>query len=331
LKPLVSIIVLSFNSQDYIGRALKSLQLQTYPSIEVVVVDNGSTDNTKSIVKSFDFATWLSLPCSDMGMARNYGVMNSNGEYLMFLDSDDFYLADKIESQVSTMSSRPELNVLFSPAYIYRTGQTDLLGIKSNTCQVLSKIDFISGFCYTLATICIRRSIWGDELAFEEGELGRYGEDWRFQLNLVIKGERFDVLDLPAVVVEIRKGSHTSWEIQPKMKALALATIEGLLNSSIDPIFKTDIVQTIVDDYRFKLAVSLVLVGRVDDALIAQRAIRASKKALSIRFLIFFTNVLPANWIQTALEFFWICKQNSTFRWSQPSKHISKQIANLTH
>lgn len=331
MQPLVSVIILTFNSQAHIGRALASLRRQTYPDIEIVVVDNGSTDDTQRIVEGFGGIVWLSLPRSDMGMARNHGVKHSRGEYLMFLDSDDFYLAHKVESQVAAMAAKPGLGVLFSPAYIYRTGQSDLLGIKSNTRQRLSFTDFMSGYCYTLATICIRRSAWDSGLAFGEGELGRYGEDWRFQLSLAHKGVAFDVLDTPAVVVEIREGSHTSWEIQPKMKALALTTVEGLLKSSTGEKLATETGQKILDGYRFKLAVSLILVGRTAEARATRRDIRSPAKSLATGVLLALATALPGAWIRRLLELSWTKRQDSTFQWSRPPQHIGTQITALTH
>jgi glycosyltransferase involved in cell wall biosynthesis len=330
MDSLVSVIILTFNSQDYIGRALKSLRHQAYPHIEIVVVDNGSIDQTKQIVESFGNIVWLSLPHSDMGMARNHGVKHSRGDYLMFLDSDDFYLAHKVEPQVSAMKARPELDVLFSPAYVYRTGRTRKLGIKSNTHQRLSFADFLGGKCYTLATICIRRSAWASHgLAFPEGELGQYGEDWRFQLSLAHKGVAFDVLDAPAVVVEIREGSHTSWEIQPKMKALALSTVEALLSDTGDAQLGRRQIQSILDGYRFKLAVSQILVGRNVEARVTLRQIRAPIKALVTWTLLILVAVLPASWIRKLLELIWTKQQDNTFHWRRLPPDISMQIAAL--
>ncbi|HTQ30688.1 MAG TPA: glycosyltransferase family A protein [Opitutaceae bacterium] len=327
MDPLVSVIILTFNSQDYIGRALKSLRRQTYPRIEIVVVDNGSTDQTKQIVESFGNVVWLSLPHSDMGMARNHGVKHCGGDYLMFLDSDDFYLAHKVESQVRAMKARPELDVLFSPAYIYRTGRTQKLGIKLYTHGRLSFADFLAGQCYTLATICIRRSAWDSHgLAFGEGEFGRDGEDWRFQLSLAQKGMVFDVLTAPAVVVEIREDSHTSWDIQPRMKALALSTVEGLLSGTVGAQLGAGQIQSILDGYRFKLAVSQILVGRKGEARVTLRQIQAPIKVLVTWMLLILAAVLPAAWMRRLLELTWTKRQDKTFHWCRLPQEISMQI-----
>lgn len=326
---LVSIIVLTYNSAAYIGRALRSISLQTYSKYEIIVVDNGSTDTTRSIVESFPDVTWLSLPQSDMGMARNHGVKHSHGEYLMFLDSDDFYLAHKLESQVSVMAAKPELGVLFSTAYIYYNHELPKMRIKAVTRKKFTILEFLKGDCYTLATVCIRRSIWDTGLSFSEGDHGRYGEDWRFQLNLAQKGVAFEFFDTPSVVVEVRDDSHTSWEIQPKMKSLALNTVEKLLQSSRDVKLDAQIAQNILDAYRFKLAVSLILTSRTAEARIIRRDICSSIKSFAIGMLVVWSVILPAAWIQWVLEVVWIKHQENTFQWSNPPQDIGAQISAL--
>lgn len=328
-NPKVSVIVLTYNSEAFVGRALFSLRRQTLRDIEIVVVDAGSVDRTKDIVCSSGDVTWLDLPGSDMGMARNYGVRNSKGSYLMFLDSDDFYLPFKVESQVAAMEARTDLDAIFSPAYIYRTGQMAKLGVKAETRNLLTLADFLKGNCYTLGTICIRRSAWNRGLSFGEDELGRYGEDWRFQLNMARHGFMFDVLDVPAVVVEIRPGSHTSWAIQPTMKELALVTVEGILNALGKEKLNFVNRQTLLDEYRFKLAVSLILVGRTTDAQKVLKNINSSKKLLSARILLGLDSVLPTAWVREVLQLIWTVRQNSTFSWSRPSADIARQISEL--
>ena len=330
MNPLVSVIILTFNSQDYIARALASVRRQSYPEVEIVVVDAGSTDLTRQIVSDFGGVVWLDLPKSDMGMARNHGVRHSRGEFLMFLDSDDFYLDHKVASQITAMNARPEIDVLYSPAYIYRTGESDSLGVKRATRKLLTLTDFLSGFCYTLATICIRRSAWDRGLAFGEGELGRYGEDWRFQLSVAHKRVPFDVLDVPAVVVEIREGSHTTWDIQPKMKTLALTTACDAMAAAKAEGIAIPEGPAILDGYRFKLCLSLILVGRLAEARQTLGNMRPGLKARAARLLLVLAGVLPSSWIRTLIQGAWTRRQNDSFSWTRPPQAIDRQISALT-
>lgn len=330
MNPVVSVIILTFNSQDFIARAVASVRRQTFRDIEIVVVDAGSVDQTKKIVSDFGGVVWLDLPKSDMGMARNHGVKHSRGQYVMFLDSDDFYLDHKVESQVAEMNACPELDVLYSPAYIYRTGATTVLGVKAATRKRLTLTDFLGGNCYTLATICIRRTAWERGLAFGEGELGRYGEDWRFQLSVARKGVPFDLLDVPAVVVEIREGSHTTWEIQPKMKALALATAQDAMTAAQEQGITIVEGPAILDDYRFKLTLSLILVGRLAESRQVLCDMRSGPKAVAVRLMLALATVLPSSWIRGLIQRAWIRRQNDSFKWTRPPEAIDRQISALT-
>jgi len=331
MNPLVSVIVLTFNSQEYIGRALASLRSQTYSEIEIIVVDAGSTDRTRQIVSGFADVIWLELLESDMGMARNYGVKHSKGECLMFLDSDDFYLEHKVESQIEFMKGKSDLGVLFGTAYIYRNGCSDRLGIKKYSHQRLTLADFLYGGCYTLATICIRRSVWDAGLCFGEGDQGRYGEDWRFQLGIARRGVTFDLLDDPAVVVELREGGHTSWEIQPKMKALGLSSVESALASMTTPQAGGIDRQAVLNAHRFRLAGSLLLVGQLGSAREILHNINSFSRRTLVRLLLILAWILPTPCMRRLLETVWMLRQNSSFQWLCPSPKVKGQIINLTN
>ena len=113
-EPLVSAIIPSYNRQHTIVRAVKSVLDQTYKNLELLVVDDASTDETADVLASIDDArlTVISQP-QNLGVAaaRNRGIANARGEYLAFLDSDDEWLPDKLTSQLASMraSGAPEV------------------------------------------------------------------------------------------------------------------------------------------------------------------------------------------------------------------------------
>ena len=102
MNPLVSIIIPTYNRAEYLKRALKSVFSQTFKDFEVLVMDDGSTDNTLEIVESFkeerikyEWAENFGGPAAP----RNRGLRFARGEYIAFLDSDDEWITDKIEKQ----------------------------------------------------------------------------------------------------------------------------------------------------------------------------------------------------------------------------------------
>jgi glycosyltransferase involved in cell wall biosynthesis len=85
-KPLVSVVIPTFNSERYLNQCLQSIRSQSYPNIEIIIVDNHSSDRTQEISENFD-AKLLSMK-SERAQAKNLGVEICKGQYLLFLDSD---------------------------------------------------------------------------------------------------------------------------------------------------------------------------------------------------------------------------------------------------
>lgn len=101
IAPLVSVIIPSYNHGHYLMDALKSIWQQKYATIEIIVVDDGSTDNTQEIIKGAEGVKYIYQKNQGLSAARNTGIKNSNGEYLIFLDADDWLLEGSIEYNLS--------------------------------------------------------------------------------------------------------------------------------------------------------------------------------------------------------------------------------------
>ena len=96
--PLVSVVMPAYNSADFIAQSLTCALSQSYCNVEIIVVDDGSTDNTVEIVSSYgDNITLIQQQNAGSASARNRGAAAASGEWLAFLDSDDLWTDDKIE------------------------------------------------------------------------------------------------------------------------------------------------------------------------------------------------------------------------------------------
>lgn len=105
VSPLVSIIIPCFNGEAYVADAIRSALAQTYASREVIVVDDGSTDGSLDIIRSFgDQVRALAEPHRGGSAARNRGLAAARGEYIQFLDADDVLYPDKLAVQVPLLS-----------------------------------------------------------------------------------------------------------------------------------------------------------------------------------------------------------------------------------
>jgi glycosyltransferase involved in cell wall biosynthesis len=107
---LTSCIVPAFNGERYLREALDSILGQSYRSLEVVVVDDGSTDGTAALVASYgDAVRYLFQPNAGTAAARNRGIEAAHGELLAFLDQDDLWHPEKLARQQARFAARPEL------------------------------------------------------------------------------------------------------------------------------------------------------------------------------------------------------------------------------
>lgn len=111
---LVSVVIPAFNSSDFIVEALMSVVNQTYKNIEIILVDDGSTDDTALLIKRVDFPIrYIFQKNQGSAVARNVGVDLALGKYIAFLDADDLWVHNKLELQVDTLESKVDSFVCF--------------------------------------------------------------------------------------------------------------------------------------------------------------------------------------------------------------------------
>lgn len=103
-SPLVSVVIPAYNSAEFIGEAIESVLKQTYKNVEIIVVDDGSTDATVDIVKQYRGVNLLQQKNQGSAVARNLAIENAKGSYIAFLDSDDVWWTGKLELQLEAMS-----------------------------------------------------------------------------------------------------------------------------------------------------------------------------------------------------------------------------------
>jgi glycosyltransferase involved in cell wall biosynthesis len=168
-QPLVSAIIPTFNRAAWIGEAIDSVLAQDYPHIELIVVDDGSTDTTPQVVQRYQTAvTFIRQPQRGVSAARNQGVAASQGALIAFLDSDDLWLNDKIAMQVALFQQHPELQACYTDEIWIRRG------VRVNPKQIHRKF---SGWIFhhslprctiSPSSIMLRRSQWNRLGGFDE-------------------------------------------------------------------------------------------------------------------------------------------------------------------
>lgn len=109
MNPLVSIIIPVYNAEKYLAETIKSVTDQTYRNIELIIVDDSSTDDSYTLAKSFEKENVKIFRQENSGAsaARNLGLANAKGTYIQFLDADDLLSKDKVEGQLNQISTKP--------------------------------------------------------------------------------------------------------------------------------------------------------------------------------------------------------------------------------
>ena len=121
-KNLISVIVNCCNGETYLENCINSILNQTYSNYEIIFLDNNSSDNSLDVIKKFNnskikiYKTNSYLKLYD---ARNLAVEKSNGEFITFLDTDDWWTKDKLQKQIKFFTNNNELGLIYSNFYIF--------------------------------------------------------------------------------------------------------------------------------------------------------------------------------------------------------------------
>lgn len=117
-NPLVSIILPVYNAERYLAQAMESVMAQTYRPMEVLVVDDGSTDASAQVAQQFP-VRYFHRRNGGPGAARNYGIAQAQGELIAFQDADDLWTPDKLSTQVNYLLEHPQVQYVVARAKFF--------------------------------------------------------------------------------------------------------------------------------------------------------------------------------------------------------------------
>ncbi len=159
MKRFFSIIIPTYNRSEFIGRAIQSVLNQNFADWELIIIDDGSTDNTESMVDSFrdDRITYYYQENQERSAARNKGIELSKGDWICFLDSDDEYLPNHLSSLKKAIDNDPIPRLLITGHYISKNGVQLKHPLISNDQQ--SQLEEISRKFILMNSVCVNRSI----------------------------------------------------------------------------------------------------------------------------------------------------------------------------
>jgi len=187
--PRISVVIPAYNCDRYVAQAVESVLHQTYSSVEIIVIDDGSQDNTRQVLQPYSAQIrYVYQDNQGVSVARNHGINLARGEFVAFLDADDVFLPDKLAVQLAVFEANPKLGIVHSGwRRINQQGET-LMDVQP--WETVPELNLESWLRWkplgTMGTLMFRRN-WLEEVGgFEPGLT--HAEDVDLILRLALKG-----------------------------------------------------------------------------------------------------------------------------------------------
>ncbi len=182
--PLVSIVITTYNSADFLPVAIESAIKQSYPFFEIIIIDDGSTDNTKCVIKSYPSVKYFYQKNQGLSAARNTGILKSNGEYLVFLDADDWLENDALEMNAKVLISKPHLAFISGNYFFLHDGNNHPKRVTFKITDKHYEKLLESNYIGMHAAVMFRRWVFNE---FRYDECLKSCEDYDLYLNIARK------------------------------------------------------------------------------------------------------------------------------------------------
>jgi glycosyltransferase involved in cell wall biosynthesis len=220
--PRVSVVIPAYNSAPSLRGAIQSVLDQTYRDSEILVIDDGSTDDTECVVRSFgDRVCYLKQENRGVSAARNHGIKVSRAPYVAFLDSDDLWLPGKLAEQIPLLDRDPEVGLVYSDwAVVSEENVLEpsyLSNLHAGSGYVFNEL-LQSGFILTSGTV-VRRSCLDEVGDFDEAL--SITQDYDLWLRICYRW-KIALVNKPLLIKKSRDGSLSSNLLKTATERIAL-------------------------------------------------------------------------------------------------------------
>lgn len=192
--PAVSVIIPAYNSAPFLAETLGSAFAQTYRDFEIIVINDGSTDNTDEVISEFqDRIVYIKQPNRGVMAARNAGLKAARGRYIALLDSDDLLLPNFLEVLVGMLEADPDVSVAYPNARYFGWPKHDGK-LHQDVFPVAQPVSFdrmLKRECYIFGLLVFRREVIDDVGGYDEALEGQGAEDFELWLRMLRHGYRF--------------------------------------------------------------------------------------------------------------------------------------------
>jgi glycosyltransferase involved in cell wall biosynthesis len=230
--PKISVIIPAYNAERTLQETVESVQNQTFSDFEIIIINDGSTDQTLTISQNFvdPRVKIFSYQNAGVSVARNRGIANAMGEFIAFIDADDLWTPDKLERQLKALSNNSEAGVAYSwtqtidergkplphnhPVFLEGSVYADLL---------------VSNFIANGSNILVRREVISQVGEFDADANIRGSEDWDYYLRLAAETHFTVVPDWQILYRQSSTSVSSNFEM---MEASALAVVKKAYQSA---------------------------------------------------------------------------------------------------
>ncbi|MEO9965304.1 MAG: glycosyltransferase family A protein [Reichenbachiella sp.] len=183
----ISIVIPCYNGAEHLGKAIQSVLDQKIDHVQIVVVDDGSTDDSPSVARSYDQVTLIQQANAGPAAARNMGVLATNSTFVGFLDADDLYPPNKLKLQMEYLTAHPELDLI--------SGRIQCMGTHSDHMytEMYEDQEKKTMLNFHLGASLYKRQVF-EEIGLLDEEL-KYSEDVDHWFKIVEQGLKYAFLD----------------------------------------------------------------------------------------------------------------------------------------
>ncbi len=215
-RPRVSAVITAYNSAAFIDEAIESVLAQTHPVDEIVIVDDGSTDDTHLRAAAYASAgvRYIFQKNQGAGAARNRGIAETTGELITFLDSDDIWLPDKIGQQVEYLNAHSEMALVSGAAWWWDAAQNErwLKPVDIDRHTAMTREIVVRNFVGNPSKVMVRRAVL--EVTGPFDPTLRWGQDWELWIR-IIRQAPIGFISAPLIIYRWHEASlshYKQWE-----------------------------------------------------------------------------------------------------------------------
>ena len=209
-NPLISVIIPTYNNAEIIKETIESALNQTFKDFEIIVINDGSTDNSADVLRPYINSgkiIYLEQDNSGPTMARNRGIETSRGKYIAFLDNDDLWMPTKLEKQVDFLNRNEDYGMAYTDAYEFR-GSKILKSSKltSNDISMMTGMIFehlMNGCFIFMSTVVVRKSVLED-MGYFDPNVGFTCNDWELWLRI---SKKYKIKFIDEILIGYRRHS----------------------------------------------------------------------------------------------------------------------------